>query len=175
MLKKVAADYDAHDRLGAMSFLQQHAAKGQIVTGLLYVDREPEDLHAPFQHGGRAAQCAVRKGAVPGLGGARQDQRQPAVTRVCVADAIQRVKIARSTLAMSAGTRAEPTQSGAWLYIARSTQRARIGAGASAAQPVALRPSMPSSCDRAVAVKSLQLPRRVARLPGGGPCGRAGR
>ena len=28
----------SHDRLAAMSFLQQHAAKGQIVTGLLYVD-----------------------------------------------------------------------------------------------------------------------------------------
>src|SRR5215468_3285420 len=46
VLKKVAADYDAHDRLGAMNFLQQHAAKGQVVTGLLYVDTEPEDLHA---------------------------------------------------------------------------------------------------------------------------------
>ena len=48
MLKKVAADYDPHDRLGAMSFLAQHAAKGQIVTGLLYVDRDPEDLHHNF-------------------------------------------------------------------------------------------------------------------------------
>jgi len=48
VLKKVSADYDAHDRIGAMTFLQQHAAKGQIVTGLLYVDSEPEDLHAHF-------------------------------------------------------------------------------------------------------------------------------
>jgi 2-oxoglutarate ferredoxin oxidoreductase subunit beta len=47
-LKKIAADYDAHDRRGAMSFLQQHAAKGQIVTGLLYVDPDPEDLHRNF-------------------------------------------------------------------------------------------------------------------------------
>ena len=45
VLQKVAADYDAHDRLGAMSFLQRHAAMGEIVTGLIYVDREPEDLH----------------------------------------------------------------------------------------------------------------------------------
>jgi len=45
-LKKIAADYDAHDRLGAMTFLQKHAALGQIVTGLLYVDPDPEDLHA---------------------------------------------------------------------------------------------------------------------------------
>ena len=29
----------------AMSFLQHHAAKGQIVTGLLYVESESEDLH----------------------------------------------------------------------------------------------------------------------------------
>jgi 2-oxoglutarate/2-oxoacid ferredoxin oxidoreductase subunit beta len=48
VLKKVSADYDANDRLGAMAFLQRHAAIGQIVTGLLYVDREPEDLHRNF-------------------------------------------------------------------------------------------------------------------------------
>src|SRR5438067_4562275 len=41
VLKKVAADYDANDRLGALSFLQRHAAKGQIVTRLLYVDSNP--------------------------------------------------------------------------------------------------------------------------------------
>ena len=44
-LRKIDADYDAHDRVGAMTFLQKHAAKGQIVTGLLYVDPELEDLH----------------------------------------------------------------------------------------------------------------------------------
>ena len=38
-LRKIDADYDPHDRLGAMTFLQKHAAKGQIVTGLLYVDQ----------------------------------------------------------------------------------------------------------------------------------------
>jgi 2-oxoglutarate ferredoxin oxidoreductase subunit beta len=48
VLKKVAADYDVSDRLGAMSFLQHHAAKGQVVTGLLYVDSNPEDLHHHF-------------------------------------------------------------------------------------------------------------------------------
>jgi 2-oxoglutarate ferredoxin oxidoreductase subunit beta len=45
-LRKIDADYDAHDRLAAMTFLQKHAAKGQIVTGLLYVDAEAEDLHS---------------------------------------------------------------------------------------------------------------------------------
>jgi 2-oxoglutarate ferredoxin oxidoreductase subunit beta len=45
-LRKLAADYDIHDRTAALGFLQHHAAKGQIVTGLLYVEAEPEDLHA---------------------------------------------------------------------------------------------------------------------------------
>ncbi len=44
-LRKLDAEYDVHDRLAAMAFLQHHAAKGQIVTGLLYVERESEDLH----------------------------------------------------------------------------------------------------------------------------------
>jgi len=45
-LRKIDADYDVNDRLAAMSFLQKHAAKGQVVTGLLYVDAESEDLHS---------------------------------------------------------------------------------------------------------------------------------
>jgi len=44
-LRKLNHDYDPHDRLAAMSFLQQHAAKGLVVTGLLFVDSDPEDLH----------------------------------------------------------------------------------------------------------------------------------
>ena len=45
-LRKLDADYDVHDRLAAQSFLARHTAKGQVVTGLLYVDPEAEDLHA---------------------------------------------------------------------------------------------------------------------------------
>jgi 2-oxoglutarate ferredoxin oxidoreductase subunit beta len=45
-LRKIDADYDPNDRLAAMTFLQKHAAKGQIVTGLLYIDPEADDLHA---------------------------------------------------------------------------------------------------------------------------------
>src|ERR1700734_3163019 len=44
-LRKLDSDYDVHDRTAAMNFLQQHAAKGQIVTGLLYVAAEMQDLH----------------------------------------------------------------------------------------------------------------------------------
>jgi 2-oxoglutarate ferredoxin oxidoreductase subunit beta len=45
-LRKLNAEYDVHDRLAAMNFLQGEAAKGQIVTGLLFIEREAEDLHA---------------------------------------------------------------------------------------------------------------------------------
>jgi len=44
-LRKLDADYDPSDRISAMSFLQQHDAEGEVVTGLLYVDPDPEDLH----------------------------------------------------------------------------------------------------------------------------------
>jgi 2-oxoglutarate/2-oxoacid ferredoxin oxidoreductase subunit beta len=45
-LRKLAADYEINDRTAALGFLQHHAKKGQIVTGLLYVEQDPEDLHA---------------------------------------------------------------------------------------------------------------------------------
>ena len=45
-LRKLAADYEITDRTAALGFLQHHAKKGQIVTGLLYVEQDSEDLHA---------------------------------------------------------------------------------------------------------------------------------
>ncbi|MFZ0610455.1 MAG: 2-oxoacid:ferredoxin oxidoreductase subunit beta [Xanthobacteraceae bacterium] len=44
-LRKLNAEYDVHDRLAAMTFIQHHASQGQIVTGLLYVESEASDLH----------------------------------------------------------------------------------------------------------------------------------
>jgi 2-oxoglutarate/2-oxoacid ferredoxin oxidoreductase subunit beta len=44
-LRKLAADYDPTDRIKAMNFLQQRGAAGEVVTGLLYIDPEAEDLH----------------------------------------------------------------------------------------------------------------------------------
>jgi 2-oxoglutarate ferredoxin oxidoreductase subunit beta len=44
-LSKLGMDYDVHDRVAAMDHLQQRHAAGEIVTGLLYVDPEPRDLH----------------------------------------------------------------------------------------------------------------------------------
>jgi len=44
-LRKLAENYDAHNRIKAMNFVQEHHARGEVVTGLLYVDPDPEDLH----------------------------------------------------------------------------------------------------------------------------------
>ena len=45
-LRKLHADYDPTDRVKAMDYVQSHQAKGELVTGLLFLDPEPEDLHA---------------------------------------------------------------------------------------------------------------------------------
>jgi 2-oxoglutarate/2-oxoacid ferredoxin oxidoreductase subunit beta len=45
-LRKLGADYDIHDRRAAANFLLERQEAGEIVTGLLYAEREPEDLHA---------------------------------------------------------------------------------------------------------------------------------
>jgi 2-oxoglutarate ferredoxin oxidoreductase subunit beta len=45
-LRKLKADYDVHDRVEAMTYMQRRRAAGEIVTGLLYLDPEPRDMHA---------------------------------------------------------------------------------------------------------------------------------
>jgi 2-oxoglutarate ferredoxin oxidoreductase subunit beta len=44
-LRKLAPDYDPTDRIKAMNYLQERAAAGEIVTGLLYLDPHATDLH----------------------------------------------------------------------------------------------------------------------------------
>ena len=44
-LRKLAADYDPHDRVAAMKYLQERHAAGEIVTGVIYLENEPTDLH----------------------------------------------------------------------------------------------------------------------------------
>lgn len=44
-LSKLPTDYDPTDRIAAMNQLQVHHAKGEIVTGLLFVDPDAKDLH----------------------------------------------------------------------------------------------------------------------------------
>ena len=45
-LRKIAADYDPTDRIKVMNYLQERAAAGEVVTGLLYVNPDSVDLHA---------------------------------------------------------------------------------------------------------------------------------
>jgi 2-oxoglutarate ferredoxin oxidoreductase subunit beta len=44
-LRKLAADYDARDKLHALSYLESRRAAGEVVTGLLYVAPGSGDLH----------------------------------------------------------------------------------------------------------------------------------
>ena len=46
LLHKLAADYEPHDKIAARQYLMKRAALGQVVTGLLYAEKDPEDLHA---------------------------------------------------------------------------------------------------------------------------------
>ncbi|HET6603952.1 MAG TPA: 2-oxoacid:ferredoxin oxidoreductase subunit beta [Xanthomonadaceae bacterium] len=44
-LRKLAPDYDPTDAIAAMDHVHAHQARGEVVTGLLYVDPEAGDLH----------------------------------------------------------------------------------------------------------------------------------
>jgi 2-oxoglutarate ferredoxin oxidoreductase subunit beta len=44
-LRKLADGYDPSDRLAAINHIHQHQARGEVVTGLLYVDPAADDLH----------------------------------------------------------------------------------------------------------------------------------
>jgi len=44
-LRKLHAEYDPRDKVGALSYLEAHRAKGEVVTGLLYVEEHPTELH----------------------------------------------------------------------------------------------------------------------------------
>ncbi|MDO9112299.1 MAG: 2-oxoacid:ferredoxin oxidoreductase subunit beta [Polaromonas sp.] len=43
--RKLHADYDPTDRYAALSYMNAHQARGEVVTGLLYVDPLATDLH----------------------------------------------------------------------------------------------------------------------------------
>src|SRR5215218_3773022 len=44
-LRKLSPDYNVHDRRAAMNYLLERQKAGEVVTGLLYVESNPEDLH----------------------------------------------------------------------------------------------------------------------------------
>jgi 2-oxoglutarate ferredoxin oxidoreductase subunit beta len=45
-LRKLHPEYDVHNRIAAMTYLMERQAAGEVVTGLLHVEAEPQDLHA---------------------------------------------------------------------------------------------------------------------------------
>ena len=44
-LRKLNADYDPTDRVAAMNQVQAHQARGEVITGLLYIEQGAGDLH----------------------------------------------------------------------------------------------------------------------------------
>jgi 2-oxoglutarate ferredoxin oxidoreductase subunit beta len=48
-LRKTGEGYETGDRTAALSYLQERQAAGEIVTGLLYLEPEPESLHERLQ------------------------------------------------------------------------------------------------------------------------------
>jgi 2-oxoglutarate ferredoxin oxidoreductase subunit beta len=45
-LRKLASDYDASDKVNALTHVARAADKGEVLTGLLYLAPDAEDLHA---------------------------------------------------------------------------------------------------------------------------------
>jgi 2-oxoglutarate ferredoxin oxidoreductase subunit beta len=68
-LAKLHPDYDPHDKVAAISYLQERHQAGEIVTGLLYLDPEATDLHdnlgttakAPLNQLGEKSLCPGAK------------------------------------------------------------------------------------------------------------------
>ncbi|HET6185353.1 MAG TPA: 2-oxoacid:ferredoxin oxidoreductase subunit beta [Acetobacteraceae bacterium] len=66
-LRKLAAEYDVHDRIAAMAWLNRRQEEGEIVTGLLYVDPDPEDLHHHLNTVERPFNALTDPELVPGM------------------------------------------------------------------------------------------------------------
>jgi len=67
-LRKLAVDYDPYDRVSALTYLHQRHALGEVVTGLLYVEPDPGDMHelldtveTPLNQLGEAELCPGSK------------------------------------------------------------------------------------------------------------------
>jgi len=44
--KKLESDYNANNRATALEYLERHRERGQVVTGLLYIDPDQDEFHA---------------------------------------------------------------------------------------------------------------------------------
>ncbi|MEQ1882277.1 MAG: 2-oxoacid:ferredoxin oxidoreductase subunit beta [Burkholderiales bacterium] len=67
-LRKLAADYDPTDKINATTHIAQAAAKGEVLTGLLYLSPDSEDLHAHLNTFPTAFNALGAKELCPGSG-----------------------------------------------------------------------------------------------------------
>jgi 2-oxoglutarate ferredoxin oxidoreductase subunit beta len=67
-LAKLHPDYDPHDRIAALSYMQSRAAAGEVVTGLIYLDPEARDMHAHLNTVDTALNGLGEKELCPGAG-----------------------------------------------------------------------------------------------------------
>jgi 2-oxoglutarate ferredoxin oxidoreductase subunit beta len=67
-LRKLHADYDPTDRCAAMNYMNAHHARGEVVTGLLYVDPLASDLHAALNTSDRPLNSLGVRELCPGAG-----------------------------------------------------------------------------------------------------------
>ncbi len=65
-LRKLNEDYDASDRYRALGFINDHNTRGEIVTGLLYVDPDAGDLHASHNTCVTPLNALLQKDLCPG-------------------------------------------------------------------------------------------------------------
>ena len=79
-LRKLHPEYDAHDKVGALAYVEAQRMKGEVVTGLLYVEDEPVRSARHAEHRRRAAQYARRRRPGAGQRRARELQRVDALT-----------------------------------------------------------------------------------------------
>ena len=66
-LRKLAKDYDPTNRLAAMDHVMTHHARGEVVTGLLYVDPDASDLHLALNTSARPLNTLGREQLCPGI------------------------------------------------------------------------------------------------------------
>jgi len=65
-LRKLHTEYDVHDRVAATTYMQQRHAAGEIVTGLLFVDPNPTDLHTHLHTSDTPLNALPQEKLVPG-------------------------------------------------------------------------------------------------------------
>jgi 2-oxoglutarate/2-oxoacid ferredoxin oxidoreductase subunit beta len=65
-LRKLMPEYDPTDRLQAMHHVATHQARGEVLTGLLYVDPDASDLHASMNTSAAPLNALGRDKLCPG-------------------------------------------------------------------------------------------------------------